>query len=172
MDWRLATSPTSRSPLLVKATTDGVVRLPSALGMTTGSPPSMTATQLLVVPRSMPMTLGTLTLLSFVRFVCLGCFVACRRRSAERLLRGRGALPVVRAYERLAARPRQTTSDDVRQSRPTTYWMSPPLQCRRWLHRLRWRCRRYRRCRWWLVSRQKTRRLARWACAPVAPALA
>jgi hypothetical protein len=28
------------------------------LGMTTGSPPSMTATQLLVVPRSIPMTLG------------------------------------------------------------------------------------------------------------------
>ena len=33
--WRLATWPTSRSPSLVKATTDGVVRPPSALGMTT-----------------------------------------------------------------------------------------------------------------------------------------
>src|SRR5258708_23225784 len=60
MACRLATSPTSRSPLLVKATTDGVVRAPSAFGMTTGSPPSITATQLLVVPRSMPMTLPTL----------------------------------------------------------------------------------------------------------------
>ena len=39
------------------ATIDGVVRLPSALGITTGSPPSITATQRLVVPRSMPMTL-------------------------------------------------------------------------------------------------------------------
>ena len=54
---RLATWPTRRSPSLVKATTDGVVRPPSALGMTTGSPPSMTATTELVVPRSMPMIL-------------------------------------------------------------------------------------------------------------------
>jgi hypothetical protein len=28
------------------------------LGITTGSPPSITATQLFVVPRSIPMTLG------------------------------------------------------------------------------------------------------------------
>ena len=34
--WRLATSPTSTSPDLAKPTTDGVVRLPSALGMTVG----------------------------------------------------------------------------------------------------------------------------------------
>ena len=56
--WRWAIWPTRRSPVSVKATTDGVVRLPSALGMTTGSPPSMTATHELVVPRSIPMTLG------------------------------------------------------------------------------------------------------------------
>jgi hypothetical protein len=55
--WRLATWPTNRSPSLVNATTEGVVRPPSALGMTTGSPPSMTATTELVVPRSMPMIL-------------------------------------------------------------------------------------------------------------------
>ena len=54
--WRRATWPTRRSPSLVNATTDGVVRPPSALGMTTGSPPSITATTELVVPRSMPMT--------------------------------------------------------------------------------------------------------------------
>ena len=30
--WRLATWPTSRSPVLVNATTDGVVRLPSGVG--------------------------------------------------------------------------------------------------------------------------------------------
>ena len=53
--WRLAIMPTMRSPVLENATTDGVVRPPSALGMTTGSPPSITATQLLVVPRSIPM---------------------------------------------------------------------------------------------------------------------
>ena len=46
---------TMRSPVLENATTDGVVRPPSALGMTIGSPPSITATQLLVVPRSIPM---------------------------------------------------------------------------------------------------------------------
>src|SRR5271170_855684 len=55
--WRLATWPTRRSPDLVIATTDGVVRAPSWLGMTTGSPPCMTATTELVVPKSMPMIL-------------------------------------------------------------------------------------------------------------------
>src|SRR2546422_4476632 len=54
MAWRFATWPTRRSPVLVKATTEGVVRLPSALGMTCGSPPSMPATHEFVVPRSMP----------------------------------------------------------------------------------------------------------------------
>ncbi|GAE74063.1 hypothetical protein JCM18916_3635 [Cutibacterium acnes JCM 18916] len=42
------------SPELVNATTDGVVRAPSAFGMTVGSPPSRTATHELVVPRSIP----------------------------------------------------------------------------------------------------------------------
>src|SRR5579864_7990230 len=54
---RFATWPTSRSPVLVNATTDGVRRPPSGLVITTGSPPSMTATTELVVPRSMPMIL-------------------------------------------------------------------------------------------------------------------
>src|SRR5688500_9079243 len=52
--WRLAGAPTRRSSLLVNATTEGVVRLPSALGITVGSPPSRTATTELVVPRSIP----------------------------------------------------------------------------------------------------------------------
>src|SRR5471030_2793246 len=52
--WRLAAWPTKRSPDLVKATTDGVVRAPSAFGITTGSPPSMTDIHELVVPRSIP----------------------------------------------------------------------------------------------------------------------
>ena len=55
--WRLASWPTRRSPVLVKATTDGTVRPPSAEAMTVGSPPSMTATTEFVVPRSMPMIL-------------------------------------------------------------------------------------------------------------------
>src|SRR5215203_1667762 len=55
--WRLASCPTSRSPVLVKATTDGMVRPPSADAMTVGSPPSITATTEFVVPRSIPMIL-------------------------------------------------------------------------------------------------------------------
>src|SRR4051812_45554062 len=54
---RFATWPTRRSPFLVNATTDGVRRLPSGLVITVGSPPSMTATTELVVPRSIPMIL-------------------------------------------------------------------------------------------------------------------
>src|SRR5437764_6146775 len=52
--WRLATVPTSLSPDCVNATTEGVVRPPSAFSITVGSPPSSTAMQLLVVPRSIP----------------------------------------------------------------------------------------------------------------------
>jgi hypothetical protein len=52
--WRFAGAPTSRWPSLANATTDGVVRPPSAFGITAGSPPSITATQELVVPRSIP----------------------------------------------------------------------------------------------------------------------
>ena len=40
----------------VNATTDGVVLAPSAFSMTLACLPSMTATQELVVPRSMPTT--------------------------------------------------------------------------------------------------------------------
>src|SRR5215204_111334 len=56
--WRFATVPTRRSPALVNATTDGVVRPPSAFSMTVGSPPSRTAMHELVVPRSIPIVLG------------------------------------------------------------------------------------------------------------------
>src|SRR5512136_907094 len=63
--WRFACCPTSRSPLSVMATMDGVVRLPSAFAITTGSPPSMIATQELVVPRSIPITLLICFLLGF-----------------------------------------------------------------------------------------------------------
>src|SRR5438105_12242044 len=71
--WRLATSPTRTSPVLENATTEGVVRLPSALGMTTGSPASRTETTELVVPRSMPTALdmvsstGLLVLLGLLK---------------------------------------------------------------------------------------------------------
>src|SRR3954465_14388067 len=54
--WRFAGWPTSPSPSLAKATIDGVVRAPSTFSITLGLPPSITATQLLVVPRSIPIT--------------------------------------------------------------------------------------------------------------------
>src|SRR5690606_35145370 len=54
--WRLAGCPTRRSPSSLKATMDGVVRIPSAFSMTFGVLPSITATHELVVPRSIPMT--------------------------------------------------------------------------------------------------------------------
>src|SRR3954447_13843223 len=60
---RLATVPTSRSPLCANATTDGVVRPPSAFSMTVGSPPSRTAMHEFVVPRSMPIVFAMLRLL-------------------------------------------------------------------------------------------------------------
>ncbi|SNQ50219.1 hypothetical protein FRACA_420020 [Frankia canadensis] len=50
----MATSPTRTSPFFAKATTDGVVREPSAFAITVGSPPSSTLTTEFVVPRSMP----------------------------------------------------------------------------------------------------------------------
>ena len=50
----LAAWPTTLSPPLVKATTDGVVRAPSEFSNTVGSPASIMAIQELVVPRSIP----------------------------------------------------------------------------------------------------------------------
>ena len=53
---RMAGSPTRRLPSGSKDTQDGVVRSPSLLASTSASPLRHTATQLYVVPRSMPMT--------------------------------------------------------------------------------------------------------------------
>lgn len=74
---RARTWPTRRSPFLVKATTEGVVRPPSALVMMVGLPPSMAATALLVVPRSTPTTCV------LVRFVEGWARRACVERSGE-----------------------------------------------------------------------------------------
>ena len=57
--WRFATVPTSRSSESVNATTEGVVRPPSAFSSTVASPPSRTATHEFVVPRSMPIVFAT-----------------------------------------------------------------------------------------------------------------
>jgi len=53
---RRAGAPTILSPSDVNATTDGVVRAPSLFSSTLGLLPSITDTQELVVPRSMPIT--------------------------------------------------------------------------------------------------------------------
>ncbi len=58
MACRLATSPTTISPVLENPTTDGVVLAPSAFGITTGSPPSRTTTTEFVVPKSIPTARG------------------------------------------------------------------------------------------------------------------
>ena len=60
--WRFATWPTRRSPFSVKATTDGVVRDPSAFGITVAWPPSTAAMTEFVVPRSMPAAFGMVSL--------------------------------------------------------------------------------------------------------------
>ena len=52
----MAGAPTSISPSDAKATTEGVVLAPSAFSITLGVLPSITATQELVVPKSMPHT--------------------------------------------------------------------------------------------------------------------
>src|SRR5580658_1376440 len=67
MAWRSATSPTRTSPAFENPTTEGVVRAPSALGMTVGSPASSTLTTELVVPRSIPTALGMRGLLGLER---------------------------------------------------------------------------------------------------------
>src|SRR5690606_5931567 len=71
-----AGSPTLISPPSTKAITDGVVLFPSAFGTTTGSLPSITATQELVVPKSIPIILPMLILFKlWFRFQTRGAFV-------------------------------------------------------------------------------------------------
>src|SRR2546430_3598143 len=67
--WRLAGWPTRRSPSSLKATIDGVVRMPSAFSMTFDVLPSITATHEFVVPRSIPMTFPMVLISLFLRQV-------------------------------------------------------------------------------------------------------
>src|SRR5260370_39113953 len=78
MLWRLAGCPTRTWPSSVKATMDGVVRPPSAFSMTLALFPSITATQELVVPRSIPIAFAMVGLLVYAckHFRCIE-----RRRS-------------------------------------------------------------------------------------------
>ncbi|AAL94324.1 unknown [Fusobacterium nucleatum subsp. nucleatum ATCC 25586] len=52
-----AISPTTTSPLSLIFTTDGVVLAPSEFGIIVALPPSITATQEFVVPKSIPIIL-------------------------------------------------------------------------------------------------------------------
>src|SRR4051812_10379076 len=90
---RLATVPTRRSPLCVKATTDGVVRPPSAFSMTVGSPPSSTAMHEFVVPRSIPMVFAMCPLLYKIS-VCVTQIVAGRAHPQQRAFAALGAARV------------------------------------------------------------------------------
>src|SRR5213080_2394750 len=67
--WRLAGWPTRRSPSSLKATIEGVVRIPSAFSMTFEVLPSITATHEFVVPRSIPMTFPMVLISFFLRQV-------------------------------------------------------------------------------------------------------
>src|SRR3954454_7533159 len=90
--WRLATVPTSRSPPCVNATTDGVVRPPSAFSITVGSPPSRTAMHEVVVPRSMPIVLAIWCSSSFYKISVGVTQIIAGRAHAEK-----GACVTVRA---------------------------------------------------------------------------
>ena len=74
---RRAIWPTSRSPSLVNATTDGVVRCPSAFGITVGCPASVAAITEFVVPRSMP-TAVAITVSSLAGLLAARQLVSCR----------------------------------------------------------------------------------------------
>jgi hypothetical protein len=92
-----------RSPVLEKATTEGVVRAPSGLGITMGSEPSKTATQELVVPRSIPMIFAIIMFsflyiddfeLNFVYGCFLKVFEIPKNFFQKVLWRGSGQSPV------------------------------------------------------------------------------
>ena len=72
--WRLADSPTFRSPSL-NDTIEGVVLWPSEFTTTTGFPPSIVATQLNPVPRSIPITCLFVDICNTVFCCCYFCFV-------------------------------------------------------------------------------------------------
>src|SRR5262245_43715241 len=91
--WRLAGSPTNLSPSSVKATIEGVVRMPSAFSITLGFLPSMTATQEFVVPRSIPITF-VIRSLSFWRTV-RALHSAPANTDARLAYNSRGAGPLI-----------------------------------------------------------------------------
>src|SRR5260370_37216240 len=100
---RLAGCPTRRSPSLVNATTEGVVRIPSAFSIMRAFLPSIIATHEFVVPRSIPMTLP-ITLLPFA-FGVFRCSILpqsedCDHRGTSPWRRTRLLLPKAWRFDR------------------------------------------------------------------------
>src|SRR5258706_1160545 len=111
MLWRLAGCPTRISPSSVKATIDGVVRPPSAFSMTLALFPTITATQELVVPRSMPIAFA------MIRLLVQRCSFRClkRRRSAGKSASLRSI------FDRTRDAP-SARREEQRPTRPATAW--------------------------------------------------
>ena len=78
--WRFAAWPTRTSPFFVNATIEGVVLAPSLLGMTVASPPSMTAMQLFVVPKSIPSTFAIVFFFLSIAVDCLRNPIDCNQQ--------------------------------------------------------------------------------------------
>src|SRR4051794_17581788 len=102
--WRLATVPTRRSPDWANATTDGVVRAPSAFSITVGSPPSRTAMHEFVVPRSMPMVFAMIAGVLLVGTDCEKS-ASCYSRSFVASPGKPGALAVLSRRKNMAGTP-------------------------------------------------------------------
>src|SRR5512145_2874558 len=83
--WRLAACPTSLSPVFENATTEGVVRAPSEFSKTTGSPPSITAMQELVVPKSIPKIFAIVLKFSFHTAMSIPKWVGNSQKSYTQL---------------------------------------------------------------------------------------
>lgn len=79
VNWFLAASPINRSPSDVKATYDGVIRLPWSLAMISTRPFLKIPTHEYVVPRSIPMTVPTSFLASSAAKVKWEVIVAMKR---------------------------------------------------------------------------------------------
>src|SRR5580700_1953250 len=143
--WRFASCPTSRSPVFVKATTEGVVRLPSALAMTVGVCPSITATTEFVVPRSMPTTLAMLNCSRFPSRVdhpsrdCSHSGLAAYRGSrtvsnaaaqcgVPNMIRHQGGFVPLTVTAFLAQWFRLETRDGIKKGSPGSYPLGEPLR--------------------------------------------
>src|SRR5438067_5209360 len=83
--WSLATLPTSRSPFSLTATTEGRMSDPLSLGTTRATLLRTYATQVLVVPRSMPSRIGLSGAMSASR--CYGAARPGGKKAARALAR-------------------------------------------------------------------------------------